>query len=110
MKGQDNLQNTTVNINLYRLSLYLLKLLITLNLITVNRQNRRKLTDNRQSYHPIETIMNQLQKHSILFGHISAVFFLFYFFWFLAFFTRLREYNKTVVERGHAGNFLRGKQ
>ena len=50
--------------------------------------------------------MNQLQKHSIIFGHISAVFFFFFF----TFFTRLREYNKTVAERGPAGNFLRGKQ
>ena len=48
--------------------------------------------------------MNQLQKHSIIFGHISAGFF------FFTFFTRLREYNKTVAERGPAGNFLRGKQ
>ena len=46
--------------------------------------------------------MNQLQKHSILFGHMSADFF--------TFFTRLREYNKTVAERGPTGNFLRGKQ
>ena len=50
--------------------------------------------------------MNQLQKHSIIFGHISAIFL----FFFLLFFTRLREYNKTVAERGPAGNFLRGKQ
>ena len=49
--------------------------------------------------------MNQLQKHSIIFGHISAIFFFFF-----TFFTRLREYNKTVAERGPAGNFLRGKQ
>ena len=48
--------------------------------------------------------MNQLQKYSILLGHISAVFFFFFFF------TRLRENNKTVAERGPAGNFLRGKQ
>ena len=52
--------------------------------------------------------MNQLQKHSILFGHISAIFL--FFFFFLLFFTRLREYNKTVAERGPAGNFLPGKQ
>ena len=37
--------------------------------------------------------MNQLQKHSILFGHISAIFLLFFFF-FLLFF--LLDYASTI--------------
>ena len=77
MKGQDNVQNTTVNINLNSSTKFPLNNHQSSKALKFNRQplKLKKVTVNRQSYHPIETLVEPRQlRYKFKFVRVVFVF------------------------------------